>query len=257
MDGNDGTKRAPTIVQGGKKNKNPARTTRHETDLSDPSEAAAARTRTETNAAPAMAVDASVLESASRAIASARASGGGTLGPGSEKPFDAEGVLACLRAARQSPVGLSMPPHALGASSDLGLGAVARLVMDSGSSYPGVRERNDQDDVTFANLYLVGARRGDAASQHALAECYRRGRGVEQDFEKAIEWNVKAAAQGLEASVESLKWLYSNTIAGQRAQSEAAAAAAVASENENPFEAGKVGPVEDVPPPRIGVMSGL
>ena len=257
MDGNDGTKRAATIVQGGKKNKNPARTTRHETDPSDPSEAAAARTRTETNAAPAMAVDASVLESASRAIASARASGGGTLGPGSEKPFDAEGVLACLRAARQSPVGLSMPPHALGASSDLGLGAVARLVMDSGSSYPGVRERNDQDDVTFANLYLVGARRGDAASQHALAECYRRGRGVEQDFEKAIEWNVKAAAQGLEASVESLKWLYSNTIAGQRAQSEAAAAAAVASENENPFEAGKVGPVEDVPPPRIGVMSGL
>lgn len=38
---------------------------------------------------------------------------------------------------------------------------------------------------------------GDAQAQFRIAQLYAEGKGVPQNFDTAIEWYLKAAAQGL------------------------------------------------------------
>lgn len=51
-------------------------------------------------------------------------------------------------------------------------------------------DRNEQDG---AKWYLLAAEHGDIWSQRAIAECYRYGKGVAQNWEEALKWYLKAA----------------------------------------------------------------
>ena len=44
--------------------------------------------------------------------------------------------------------------------------------------------------------YRFGAEQGNLDAQCVLGYCYQEGRGVEQDYEEAIEWYPLAAEQG-------------------------------------------------------------
>ena len=47
-----------------------------------------------------------------------------------------------------------------------------------------------------ADKYLSAARKGRAAAQYKLAECYMKGQGVDPDTTEALDWYRKAADQG-------------------------------------------------------------
>ena len=55
--------------------------------------------------------------------------------------------------------------------------------------------------------YLKKAQRGDPEAQCNLGWCYENGKGVKQDWQKAVEWFTKAAQQGDEYAKEALKRL--------------------------------------------------
>ncbi|KAF8928216.1 hypothetical protein BGZ58_009806, partial [Dissophora ornata] len=44
--------------------------------------------------------------------------------------------------------------------------------------------------------YLKAANQGEANAQYNLGFMYRNGKGVPQDYSKAMEWYLKAANQG-------------------------------------------------------------
>ena len=50
------------------------------------------------------------------------------------------------------------------------------------------------EDAFQANLKK--ARQGDASAQYRLGVMYYNGQGVEQDYQKALEWYEKSANQG-------------------------------------------------------------
>jgi FimV-like protein len=52
------------------------------------------------------------------------------------------------------------------------------------------------------------AEQGDARAQYNLAQLYRRGLGVQQDYGKAIAWYKRAANQGHGDSAFALAWIY-------------------------------------------------
>ena len=49
-----------------------------------------------------------------------------------------------------------------------------------------------QDFTYNAQDYIEDAQRGDTDAQFILAECYKDGKDVEQDYTKALEWYEKA-----------------------------------------------------------------
>jgi TPR repeat protein len=53
--------------------------------------------------------------------------------------------------------------------------------------------------------YLRAAEQGDTAAQNMLAQKYEDGNGVNQDYEKAVEWYRKAAVQGYEDATKALE----------------------------------------------------
>lgn len=52
------------------------------------------------------------------------------------------------------------------------------------------------------------AERGDAAAQYELGRMYQGGRGVTQDYRKAVEWYRRSAEQGYAAAERSLGGMY-------------------------------------------------
>ena len=54
----------------------------------------------------------------------------------------------------------------------------------------------------------AAAEAGDPQAQYRLAEVYRRGEGVPQNFVRAAEWYAAAADQGLSAAMNALAGLY-------------------------------------------------
>ncbi len=53
-----------------------------------------------------------------------------------------------------------------------------------------------QDFAQEVALYKDLAKKGDELAQFKLGECYSNGRGVEQDYAKAVYWYTKSAEQG-------------------------------------------------------------
>ena len=56
--------------------------------------------------------------------------------------------------------------------------------------------------------YLKKAQQGDPEAQFNLGWCYANGKGVKQDWQKAIEWFTKAAEQGSAVAQRNLGWCY-------------------------------------------------
>lgn len=68
--------------------------------------------------------------------------------------------------------------------------------------------------IGFVNEYVavdyfrISAQYGNDSAQNALGDCYEKGIGVKEiDIEKAKYWYGKAADQGNEDAIESLKRL--------------------------------------------------
>ena len=67
-----------------------------------------------------------------------------------------------------------------------------------------------QNWKTAIHWYTVSANQGYPESQQALAIRYREGQGVTQSYAKALYWNEQAAAQGLPDGLANLGQLYAN-----------------------------------------------
>ncbi|GHT37028.1 hypothetical protein AGMMS49574_29470 [Bacteroidia bacterium] len=66
----------------------------------------------------------------------------------------------------------------------------------------GLEKENYQEAVTW---YTKAAKQGHAGAQFCLAEMYKSGCGVAQDYPKALEWYHKAADQGDKDAIAALK----------------------------------------------------
>ena len=58
--------------------------------------------------------------------------------------------------------------------------------------------------------YSLAAEQENAFAQCNLGNCYKDGKGVEQDKDKAIEWYRKASDNGCEEAKEALDELQGN-----------------------------------------------
>jgi TPR repeat protein len=65
-----------------------------------------------------------------------------------------------------------------------------------------------QDYEKAVYWYQKAADQGDANGQLNLGLMYDKGRGVEQDYEKAVYWYQKAADQGDEDAQKAISRLY-------------------------------------------------
>ena len=69
--------------------------------------------------------------------------------------------------------------------------------------------------------YLNAADQGLASAQFNLGECYRNGKGVEQNKAEAVKWHRKAAKQGHASAQNMLAWCYENGDGVKQDKSEA------------------------------------
>ena len=71
-----------------------------------------------------------------------------------------------------------------------------------------MKKDNQKQGKLYAKLAIdelkVLAEQGDAEAQCRLAYYYEKGKGVEKDSEKAVEWYTKAAEQGDQEAKEKL-----------------------------------------------------
>ena len=58
--------------------------------------------------------------------------------------------------------------------------------------------------------YTKSAEQGNAAAQYNLGLCYYEGKGVKQDYEKAVYWYTKSAEQGYDVAQNNLGVCYKN-----------------------------------------------
>ncbi len=88
------------------------------------------------------------------------------------------------------------------------------LLLVTGLLVQSTRAQADHDKTsrTTVNLIKSLANSGRAEAQHTLAQLYFNGNGVEQSYEKALEWFSKAAEQGHTDSQNSLGMMYANGI---------------------------------------------
>ena len=67
----------------------------------------------------------------------------------------------------------------------------------AGSLFKKGEECYDKGDYQGAvEWYEKAAAQGNAVAQYNLGVCYAKGEGVQQSYEKAVEWYTKAAEQG-------------------------------------------------------------
>ena len=66
----------------------------------------------------------------------------------------------------------------------------------------------EQDYVKAVEYWREAAEQGNAAAQCNLGVCYKNGQGVEKDYNKAVEWYKKSAEQGYARAECSLGYCY-------------------------------------------------
>ncbi|MEE9287604.1 MAG: tetratricopeptide repeat protein, partial [Gammaproteobacteria bacterium] len=64
-------------------------------------------------------------------------------------------------------------------------------------------------EAAYQTFYRL-ARNGDAKGQFYLAQMYREGKGLNQDYAKAFRWYRQAAEQGLDKAQHNLALMYHN-----------------------------------------------
>ena len=57
---------------------------------------------------------------------------------------------------------------------------------------------------------LRKAEQGDAEAQNSIGDCYYFGKGVQQDYNQAVDWYKKAAGQGDATAQNNLGICYAN-----------------------------------------------
>ena len=62
--------------------------------------------------------------------------------------------------------------------------------------------------------FLKSAEQGNTKAQNDLALCFRSGKGVEENPQKAVEWITKAAEQGLAVAQYNLAMWYAGNYGG-------------------------------------------
>ncbi len=81
---------------------------------------------------------------------------------------------------------------------------------DVAASLPdGSPEQKEIRNHTKDNILKL-ANKGDACAQNNLGLMYEKGHGVEQSYEKAVEWYLKAAEQGFARAQNNLGVMYNN-----------------------------------------------
>jgi tetratricopeptide (TPR) repeat protein len=68
----------------------------------------------------------------------------------------------------------------------------------------------EQDYQKAMEWYMKAANQNHAAAQFNIGWLYRNGQGVAQDYQKAMEWYMKAANQNHAAAQNNIGWLYEN-----------------------------------------------
>lgn len=74
----------------------------------------------------------------------------------------------------------------------------------------GIDAYNRGDFAAAAATWKPLAERGDAKAQYMLGQLYRRGKGVERDYDLALKWFEAAADQGSPSAMYWLGWMYDN-----------------------------------------------
>jgi len=69
--------------------------------------------------------------------------------------------------------------------------------------------------------FKTAAEQGDAEAQYRLADCYAKAKGVERDYEKAFDWNMKSAEQGYPLARLCVGFYYEGGIGVRRNAAEA------------------------------------
>lgn len=72
----------------------------------------------------------------------------------------------------------------------------------------GISAYENGDYVTAFREFEALADTGNVAAQYNIAQLYRHGRGVAQNFQAAIEWYEKAAEAGLSSAQNNLAQLH-------------------------------------------------
>ncbi|KXB91570.1 tetratricopeptide repeat protein [Megasphaera hutchinsoni] len=125
-------------------------------------------------------------------------------GKGVEKD-DVKAVEWYQKAADQ---GYAAAQYQLGVCYEEGKG----VVRDYATAIKWYQKAADQGNVFSRNrineLQKRMAEQGDAAAQYQLGVCYEHGKGVTQDYKKAVEWYQKAAEQGHTAAQYYLSLCY-------------------------------------------------
>jgi TPR repeat protein len=85
---------------------------------------------------------------------------------------------------------------------------VAALSAPVGAVPPASSAPGDPPPPSSAEDLLAKARRGDKASQLALARRYRDGKGMTRDLAEAIRWAHAAADQGDAEAMDFVGWMY-------------------------------------------------
>ena len=100
----------------------------------------------------------------------------------------------------------------LGYLYDVGLGVelnkirAAELYRKAGYVDPGLMYETERNYEKAIEWYVRAAKQGDVRVQYSLGRMYIGGKGVEQNYVKAAEWYCKAAEQGYKRAYNALAW---------------------------------------------------
>lgn len=100
----------------------------------------------------------------------------------------------------------------LGYLYDVGLGVelnkirAAELYRKAGYVDPGLMYETERNYEKAIEWYVRAAKQGDVRAQYSLGRMYIEGKGVEQNYVKAAEWYCNAAEQGYKRAYNELAW---------------------------------------------------
>lgn len=81
-----------------------------------------------------------------------------------------------------------------------------------GDYYYFGKEGAPKELTTALKLYHMAAEKGWELYQSVLGDCYQKGEGVERDLKEALQWHLKAAAQGNLESKLALAHIYADEL---------------------------------------------
>ncbi|KAF9143802.1 hypothetical protein BG015_000299 [Linnemannia schmuckeri] len=81
-------------------------------------------------------------------------------------------------------------------------------VSNSDSHLRAPQELSPAPTATDFEKTMMKTRFGDKEAQNAVGESYHKGRGIQQDYQAAMDWYLKAAEQGNTAAQSNIGYMY-------------------------------------------------